>query len=36
MSIACLTISLQNGGLLSSENQSYFDGCDWFKVCLKE
>ena len=36
MSIACFTISLQNGGLLSSENQSCFDGCDWFKVCLKE
>ena len=34
MSIACFTISLRNGGLLSSENQSWFDGCDWFKVCL--
>ena len=29
-------LSLQNGGLLSSENQSCFDGCDWFKVCLTE
>ena len=36
MSIACFTISLQNGGLLSSGNQSCFDGYDWFKVRLKE
>ena len=35
MSIACFTISLQNGGLLSSENQSCFDGCDCFKGVWK-
>ena len=27
---------LENGELLSSDNQICFDGCDWFKVCLKE